>query len=176
MLSVGGNGLRVRSQPSLAGTLVTTVKAGRQLTVLEPAETARPKVGQQNQWLKVRTTDGREGYAAAWYLTAGEAAPAAATPATTTTPPAASSTPAAAPTPAALTVSVSGLVGSGGIRLREGPTTTSATKKVVTAGVRLTVLESAAAAEAKIGVYGQWLKVRDPQGVEGYVAAWYVQK
>ena len=161
MLSVGTNGLRVRAQPSLAGTLVTTVKAGRQLTVLDPAATARDKVGKQNQWLKVRTADGKEGYVAAWYVTLEDAATPAATPST--------------PAPA-LTVAVSGLVGSGGIRLRAGPSTASASIKIEPAGTRLTVLEPAATANGKIGVYGQWLKVRDPQGAEGYVAAWYVQK
>jgi hypothetical protein len=38
----------------------------------------------------------------------------------------------------------------------------------------LTVLE--ANAEAKVGVFNQWLNVRDSSGTEGYVAAWYVQK
>ena len=163
MLSVGGNGLRVRSQPSLAGSLVTTVKAGRQLTVLDPAANARDKVGKQNQWLKVRTPDGKEGYVAAWYVTLDDAAP---------------GTPAAGPAPAAsaLTVAVSGLVGSGGIRLRAAPTTASTPIKIEPAGTHLTVLEPAATATGKVGVYGQWLKVRDPQGAEGYVAAWYVQK
>jgi len=155
-LSVGSNGLRVRSQPSLAGSLVTTIKAGRHLTVLEPASEAGEKIGKQGQWLKVRTADGREGYVAAWYVTLGDAP--------------------AAPAGAALTVSISGLVGSGGIRLREGSSTTSVSRKIEPAGTRLMVLEPAATAEGKIGVYGQWLKVRDPQGAEGYVAAWYVQK
>ena len=29
---------------------------------------------------------------------------------------------------------------------------------------------------AKVGAQGQWLKVKDIQGAEGYVAAWYVRK
>jgi hypothetical protein len=39
----------------------------------------------------------------------------------------------------------------------------------------LTVIVSSAA-NAKIGVNGQWLKVKEPVGATGYVAAWFVQK
>jgi hypothetical protein len=31
-------------------------------------------------------------------------------------------------------------------------------------------------AEAKIGKNDQWLKVKDPSGTEGYVAAWFVAR
>lgn len=158
-LSVGTSGLRVRTQPSLAGGYVTTVKAGRQVTLLDAPAEARAKVGQAGRWLHIRTTDGREGYVQAQYVTLGDAAAEA-----------------AASTSSSLTVTVAGLVGSGGLRLRSGPSTSSATLKIIAAGMSLTVLESAAAAEGKIGVYGQWLKVREPQGTEGYVAAWYVQR
>ena len=30
--------------------------------------------------------------------------------------------------------------------------------------------------ESKVGVHGQWIKVRDIENDEGYVAAWYVTK
>ncbi|MFZ5820609.1 MAG: SH3 domain-containing protein [Chloroflexota bacterium] len=46
------------------------------------------------------------------------------------------------------------------------------TLKVLPAGAALTVLEGTA---ESVGVYGQWLKVRDAQGDEGYVAAWFVR-
>jgi hypothetical protein len=42
--------------------------------------------------------------------------------------------------------------------------------------VRSELLVLEAGGESKIGVVGQWLKVRDLLGVEGYVAAWYVDK
>jgi hypothetical protein len=31
-------------------------------------------------------------------------------------------------------------------------------------------------AQGKIGVYGQWLSVKEPGGQSGYVAAWYVRR
>jgi uncharacterized protein YkwD len=42
-------------------------------------------------------------------------------------------------------------------------------------GTLLTVLETEASARPKIGVYGQWIQVRDANSLEGYVAAWYVE-
>ncbi|MCK4451449.1 MAG: SH3 domain-containing protein, partial [Anaerolineae bacterium] len=60
--------LNVRSQPTTAGALVTTVPHGGAVTALEPEEAVRAKVGQYGQWLHVRLDDNREVYAAAWYL------------------------------------------------------------------------------------------------------------
>ncbi len=42
------------------------------------------------------------------------------------------------------------------------------------ANTRLRVVEAAAGARAKIGANGQWLRVRDVEGNEGFVAAWHV--
>ncbi|NOY99694.1 MAG: SH3 domain-containing protein [Chloroflexi bacterium] len=61
-----------------------------------------------------------------------------------------------------------------GLRLRERATTASNTLGIEPAGTYLRVLEDEISAQAKVGVYDQWLHVRDPQGVEGYVASWYV--
>jgi hypothetical protein len=41
-------------------------------------------------------------------------------------------------------------------------------------GSIVTALEADAA--SKVGVNGQWVKVRDATGAEGYLAAWYVEK
>ncbi len=62
-----------------------------------------------------------------------------------------------------------------GLRLRSQPTTASDTLAIEPAGTALRVIEAEGPARAKIGVVNQWLRVRDPQGVEGYVAAWYVE-
>lgn len=40
----------------------------------------------------------------------------------------------------------------------------------------LRVLDTPSQARAKIGQQHQWLRVREPEGAEGYVAAWYVQE
>lgn len=54
-----------RSQPYVANnTFIRTLPRGTVLTALD--ENAAVKVGQQNQWLHVRTNDNQEGYIAAW--------------------------------------------------------------------------------------------------------------
>ena len=62
-----------------------------------------------------------------------------------------------------------------GLRLRAQPTTASETLAFEAPGAVLSVLETESAAGPKIGVNGQWLRVRDASALEGYVAAWYVE-
>ena len=62
-----------------------------------------------------------------------------------------------------------------GLRLRAQATTASDTLAFEAPGTVLTVLETEAAARPKIGVNGQWIRVRDESSREGYVAAWYVE-
>jgi len=63
-----------------------------------------------------------------------------------------------------------------GLRLRSQATTASDTLAFEAPGALLTVLETEAAAKSKIGVNGQWIRVRDASSREGYVAAWYVEE
>ena len=63
-----------------------------------------------------------------------------------------------------------------GLRLRTAPTTASDTVAIEPPGADLLVIEPTDVATPKIGVYDQWIKVRDGGGREGYVAAWYVEK
>ncbi|HET9906330.1 MAG TPA: SH3 domain-containing protein, partial [Anaerolineales bacterium] len=62
-----------------------------------------------------------------------------------------------------------------GLRLRAQATTASDTLAFESPGTVLTVLETEASARPKLGVNGQWLRVRDANSREGYVAAWYVE-
>jgi len=62
-----------------------------------------------------------------------------------------------------------------GLRLRTAPTTASDTVVIEPPGALLRIVEPVNVALPKIGVYDQWIKVRDGQGREGYVAAWYVE-
>jgi hypothetical protein len=66
--------LNVRSQPTTASAIVTTVPHGAELAPLEPEEMVRAKVGQYGEWLHVRVDD-REVYVAAWYLRLFETGP-----------------------------------------------------------------------------------------------------
>ncbi|HEX6033220.1 MAG TPA: SH3 domain-containing protein [Anaerolineales bacterium] len=60
--AVGTSGLRLRKTPSKGGALITILKAGTRLTMLDPAKRAKPRIGQPNQWLHVRTPDNKRGY------------------------------------------------------------------------------------------------------------------
>jgi len=60
--------LKVRSGPSTDQPKLAEAPDGTVLQALEPDQTVRSKVGQQGQWLRVRTPDGVTGYSAAWYL------------------------------------------------------------------------------------------------------------
>jgi hypothetical protein len=67
--AVGASGLRLRKTASQGGALITVLKAGTPLTVLEPAQKARAKIGQANQWLYVRGPNNQRGYVGAQYVT-----------------------------------------------------------------------------------------------------------
>jgi hypothetical protein len=166
-------GLNIRSSIDISSmaNVVTTVAPGTQLTLLEP-DGAR-KIGAVNQWVRVRTPQGQEGFAAAWYLehvaeTTPE--PGIETPSGPEEP----SVPAEPPTDDKLIVVVSSAVGTSGLRLRKTPSKGGALMSVLKAGTRLTVLEPAKKAKPKIGKANQWLHVRTPNNQRGYVSAEYV--
>ena len=70
---------------------------------------------------------------------------------------------------------VSDAVGTGGLRLRKTPSLGGALVMVLAAGTRLTVLEGAGKAKAKVGRANQWIQVREPGGKKGYVGGAYVK-
>ena len=187
-------GLNVRSSidTSSMANVVATVPAGTQLTLLESDGTS--KIGAINQWVRVRTSQGQEGFAAAWYL---EKAPPVSPPShemggteggvtTEPVPVPVSEPPASTPetpsTPAEptkedkdkLVVVVSSAVGTSGLRLRKTASKGGALVAILKAGTRLTVIEPAQKAKAKIGKVNQWLYVRSPNNQRGYVGAEYV--
>ena len=70
---------------------------------------------------------------------------------------------------------VSDAVGTGGLRLRKTPSLGGAPVMVLAAGTRLTVLEAAGKAKAKVGQANRWIQVRELGGSKGYVGAAYVK-
>jgi hypothetical protein len=188
-------GLNVRSSidTSSMANVLTVVPAGTQLTLLE--SDGASKIGAINQWVRVRASQGQEGFAAAWYLEAVTETtpppvteptpipvtePPVSTPETPSTPsiPGTPSTPAESPTEETsddkLTVVVSSAVGTSGLRLRKSPSKGGALITVLKAGTRLTVLEPAKKAKTRIGKANQWLHVRGPDNQRGYVSAEFV--
>jgi hypothetical protein len=148
--------LSFRSQPAIdPKNLIRRVPVTETLICLEPVSQALPKLGVTGQWLKVRDASNKEGYVAAWYVRqAGGGSPAP-----------------ASPSAGSGTLQVKATVEN--IALRSQPVVSDATLvKRLPLGTVFTVTEPNAA--AKIGKNDQWLKVKDPTGTEGYVAAWYV--
>jgi hypothetical protein len=191
-------GLNVRSSidTSSMANVLAVVPAGAQLALVE--SDGASKIGAVNQWVRVRTPQGQEGFAAAWYLEAvpevppvpvTEPVPVPVDPPPVSTPeipstPSAPSVPSTPSTPAEppkeeqkddkLTVVVSSAVGTSGLRLRKSPSKGGALLSILKAGTRLTVLDPAKKAKTRIGKANQWLHVRTPDNQRGYVSAEFV--
>ncbi len=168
-------GLRLHIQPSADSPANYAEMPGTQLNVIEDKAGALAKIGLTNQWIYIRDPQGNQGYVAAWFVQQSTVAPApASTPPTPSTPTPSTPVPASSQ-PSRFQVSVIDAVGAGGLRLRQMPSLGGALVGIEMAGKILTVLERPDRAQAKIGVVGQWINVRDPNGLRGYVAAQYVQ-
>lgn len=154
--------LSMRTQPLIdPATLIRRVPVTETLVSIEPANQVIPKVGVTGQWLKVRDVSNREGFVAAWYVKYASGSQPATTPAAALTPVN------GGPLKVKATVEA--------IALRKQPIVSDATLiKRLPLGTVFTVTELNA--ESKIGKSDQWLKVKDPTGAEGYVAAWFVAR
>lgn len=151
--------LNVRVSPSMEHPPIVQVYHGMVLESLEPEEDTRAKVGQEDQWLHVFTPGGITGYVAAWYLrlhegdeegVAGEVVEAV-----------------------VRVEVVSPEVGF--LNVRPTPSIAQPPITQVDDGAVLEALEPELDVQAKMGEEEQWLRVRTPAGVEGYVAARYLR-
>lgn len=158
------NGLSLRDQPKISGSNVLKyLPQSSKLVVLDDAATARTKIGKRNNWFHVRDIEGKEGYVAAWYVTA------VADPALGAHKTSQANQPSA---PSKLVVKTSG----SSITLRTEPRVDKSTFILyLPFGTELLVLEGEEAA-SKIGQKDQWLNVQTVSGRKGYVAAWFVKK
>ena len=170
--------LALRADPSVTGFLWKRLLNGTELISLEPKATAKAKIGVNGKWINVQEPNGNQGYVAAWYVseTKGQpAAPASTTPAagsTSTT----ASTPKPASAPAAIPAGALMLFPTEELAFRSKPEISPETLlRRVPVTEQLICLEPASSAISKIGVTGQWVKVRDAKNKEGFVAAWYVK-
>lgn len=179
---VGEDDLALRADPSVGGYLYKRMMFETPLICLEPKEDVLAKIGQQGQWVHVQDPDGEQGYTAAWYVTKtkGETAslpivtptkpaqPAAAKPVQ----PAAAKPAQPVPTTGAMILAPT----TDELAFRTKPVIAPETQiRRVSTTERFTVVEPVGQAGVKIGVQGQWIRVRDSGNQEGYVAAWYVK-
>jgi murein DD-endopeptidase MepM/ murein hydrolase activator NlpD len=139
--------LPIRPAPGLGLVPVGTAHPSNPLVVLGSTEAAKAKVGRSDQWLQVQAQDGTSGFVPAWLVrTTGQAAP-------------------------ATNLSVNP---TGSVNLRSHPAVSSVILAVVTPEDALTVLGDKERAREKIGVQEQWINVRAPNGMVGWIAAWFV--
>lgn len=157
------DGLAFRSQPVLSdATLIKRLPLNASLIVQEPEAQARAKIGVSGQWLQVKEILGQVGFVAAWYVTLA-------------------SQPAlgvrekdddivADQDEKLVLVTI-----TEGVALRTQPLIADSTliKRMPLAAELLPIEDGA---QAKVGVLNQWINVRDIEGDEGFVAAWYVIK
>ena len=161
--------LALRADPSLSGYLWKRMLMGTELICLEPKATAKTKLGVNNQWINVQDPNGDQGYVAAWYVTDTKGQPAPSGP----TAASASST---APAAMKLPPGALAFVPTEELSFRTQPIIAPETLiRRVPATETLISIEPANQAIPKVGVNGQWLKVRDASNKEGYVAAWFVK-
>jgi len=157
--SVDDRGLRLRSQPDMHGSIVAILQTGEMVETLDSENVVLASLGSKDQWLHVKNSAGLSGYCAAWLLidpvnivqsqNADQSL---------------------------FLVIVSDRLDTNRLRLRLQPESIANTLASEPSGTILTVLESRAAAQSRLGVYGQWLHVQDPLGRQGYVSAYYVKE
>ncbi len=158
------NGLTLRDQPRISGSNVLKyLPQSSKLMVLDDAEKAKTKIGKRNNWFHVREIEGKEGYVAAWYVTA------VSDPALGSHKTSQANKPSA---PTKLVVKTS----ASSVSLRTEPRVASSTLiTYLSFGTELLVIESGDAA-SKVGQKDQWLNVQTVTGRKGFVAAWFVTK
>jgi SH3-like domain-containing protein len=161
--------LALRAEPSAGGYLWKRIIAGTELIALEPKAAAKAKVGVNGQWLNVQDPDGNQGYVAAWFVSEAKGQPSV-------------STQTVATVTVATTISTTSTSGTlvfapiDELALRSQPVIDPKNMiRRIPVTETLTCLEPTSQATPKVGVTGQWLKVRDAGNREGYVAAWYVK-
>jgi len=156
------NGLAFRNAPYISqATLILRLPVSAKLIVLDDERIARKKIGLRGHWLKVKDVTGIEGYVASWYVTQ-----------------------ASEPALGVRTADKSGKPSNDdvlvlqttteGVALRSKPKV--AMNTLIKRMPHASELVAADDDEGKIGVNGQWIKVRDIEGDQGFVAAWYVTK
>jgi len=182
MLYAAEDDLALRADPSVGGYLWKRMLMGTELICLEPKATVKAKLGVNGQWINIQDPKGDQGYVAAWFVSDVKGQPAASASATT---------PAAAPAASATTAAKPASVAPAAIKLPPGalafiPTEELSfrTKPVIAPETlirrippteQLICIEPASQVIPKVGVQGQWLKVKDASNKEGFVAAWYVK-
>ncbi len=168
MLYAGEDDLALRAEPSTSGFLWKRLVMGAELISLEPRASAKTKLGVNGQWIQVQDPNGDQGYVAAWYLSDIKGQP--------PTPAMEPSAPMTAPSTLNLPPGALAFVPTAELSFRTQPVIAPETLiRRIPVTEQVISVEPAQQVIPKVGVEGQWLKVKDASNQEGYVAAWYVR-
>lgn len=173
-----GLNIRTSEDTSSKTNIVASVPAGSVLSIVEPG--GMSKVGGINQWVRVRTPNGKEGLAAAWYLekvpgattapeTEATTSPANETPTTESTDSSTESTTTTESTPQTSKLVVK--VKKNGLSVYEYAAGKGKVLSTEKTGAKLVVIEDAGKAVAKVGTAGKWLNVKSTSNKRGFVDA-----
>jgi murein DD-endopeptidase MepM/ murein hydrolase activator NlpD len=147
--------LNVRARPAVDANQLTVATPGDALTVLGDAESARARIGKQDQWLEVRTPEGYQGFVAAWFVRQVQGGAAGPSP---------------APLPSELKV-----YPTADLNIRAQPSGNSPRVGGAFRNEALQVLEAdVEAARALVGLENEWLHVQSKDGTRGWAAAWFL--
>lgn len=139
--------VNLRSGPGTTFDVLGSFSYSDPLSVLGDMETAKSRIGKQKQWLQVQAQNGQQGFIAAWLVhITGEAPPRSGMTVFPTT----------------------------SLNVRVRPTVDANILCIVSPGDSLDVLGDLQSAQSAIGRQDQWLNVRTPTHLTGYVAAWLV--
>jgi hypothetical protein len=175
--------LALRAEPSAGGYLWKRMLKTTELICLEPKAQAKAKIGVQGQWIQVQDPNGDQGYTAAWYVSESKNAslstptPVSSPQGTSTPKPVSAPKPGGVPAaPAPIPAGALALYPTEEMSFRSQPVISPETLiRRLPVTEQLISLEPASQAIPKVGVQNQWIKVRDMNKKEGYVAAWYVK-
>jgi predicted flap endonuclease-1-like 5' DNA nuclease len=152
--------LKIREGPGTEYEKQGSLPHGTVLKALESPAEVRRKVGEYDEWIRVQTPTGLQGYCAAWYLVlASDEEPVVPEPED------------ARPTEFVVVDSA-----DLGLRVRAGPGTDYEKIWWVPHKTVLRSLESPDITGRKIGDQETWIHVETPARYRGYVAAWYVRR
>lgn len=144
--------MRFSTDTTSTANVVAQILPGTLLRLLDAG--AETKLGVQGQFVRARDPLGHEGYVAAWFLERYTQ----------------TSTSTSSPASGQLVVAVLSTAGTGAKVFADAMPRSDiySTEK---AGTKLTVVEPADAAKAKVGVSGKWIQVRASNGKVGFVRA-----
>ncbi len=145
--------LNIRSGAGANFDKITTVPKDTLLTIVDSLENSIAKIGKQDQWLQVRISEDKTGWAAAWFLTLGtvDDEPVDEEPPTRTL-----------------------VYPTVNLNIRSGAGTSFDKVVTVTKNAPLLALETPQQVSTKIGKQDQWLQVETRDGQSGWGAAWFL--